>query len=176
MSCAAPAAAGPAPGVGGDGMRSLVLVNVQLSFLGMLFATLQAVAIDGASLARNGLFHGFNKWAVANILLQAVGGLLVAYVVKYTDNIVKGFATALSIVMSLLLSCLFYGVMPASSFLFGVLLVILAFLLYAGAVTLPWAVTACLENVRTAPHAQPHWRSPQTRVLASLSCTYHAYA
>lgn len=179
----------PPPGVGDDGLRSLVLVNVQLSFLGIFFASLQAVLVDGAALAQDGIFHGFNVWAVCNILLQAVGGLLVAYVVKYTDNIVKGFATAVSIVMSLLvrviltvlmlcpvdavprssrclasilcqiistsppvsppqLSCLFYGHLPALSFMVGVVLVIAAFLLYAGAVTLPWAVTACLENVR----------------------------
>lgn len=154
--------AGPPPGVGDDGMRSLVLVNVQLSFLGMLFASVQAIFVDGAALARNGPFNGFNRWAVCNILLQAVGGLLVAYVVKYTDNIVKGFATALSIVLSLLLSCAIYGVAPAPSFLLGVALVICAFLLYAGAVTLPWAVTACLENVRP-PSLQ--------RAAAAASCS-----
>ena len=36
---------------------------------------------------------------------QAFGGLLVACVVQYTDNIVKGFATSLSIIVSSAISC-----------------------------------------------------------------------
>lgn len=38
---------------------------------------------------------------------QAVGGLIVAAVMKYADNILKGFATSLSIVLSSFVSYFF---------------------------------------------------------------------
>ena len=41
--------------------------------------------------------------------LQAFGGLVVAAVVKYADNILKGFATSVSIVVSSLVSFYFLG-------------------------------------------------------------------
>lgn len=40
---------------------------------------------------------------------QAFGGLVVAAVVKYADNILKGFATSVSIVVSSLVSFYFLG-------------------------------------------------------------------
>ncbi len=39
--------------------------------------------------------------------VQAVGGLIVALVMKYADNILKGFATSLSIVLSSVVSYFF---------------------------------------------------------------------
>lgn len=38
------------------------------------------------------------------LFLQALGGLVVAVVIKYADNILKGFATSVSIIMSALIS------------------------------------------------------------------------
>lgn len=35
---------------------------------------------------------------------QALGGLVIAAVIKYADNILKGFATSLSIILSTLIS------------------------------------------------------------------------
>lgn len=40
---------------------------------------------------------------------QAFGGLVVAAVVKYADNILKGFATSVSIIVSSLMSFYFLG-------------------------------------------------------------------
>lgn len=38
------------------------------------------------------------------VFLQALGGLVIAAVIKYADNILKGFATSLSIILSTLIS------------------------------------------------------------------------
>lgn len=40
------------------------------------------------------------------VCVQALGGLIVAMVIKYADNILKGFATSLSIIISALISYL----------------------------------------------------------------------
>lgn len=38
------------------------------------------------------------------VLLNSLGGLVVAMVVKYADNVTKGFATSVSIVLTALVS------------------------------------------------------------------------
>merc|ERR1711920_694159 len=64
--------------------------------------------------------------------LQALGGLVVAAVLKYADNILKCFGNALSIVLSCLLSAVFLReFVPDALFVFGTLLVLVATTLYS---------------------------------------------
>jgi UDP-sugar transporter A1/2/3 len=56
--------------------------------------------VDGDIVYKHGFFFGYNSWTWGAILCQAIGGLIVAVVVKYADNILKGFATSLSIILS----------------------------------------------------------------------------
>ena len=58
------------------------------------------------------------------------GGLLVAVVVKYADNILKGFATSISIVLSTLISVYFFHFGLSFGFLVGAGLVIGAVFMY----------------------------------------------
>ena len=92
-----------------SGNTSLWVRNVQLSvyslfpafFVGVLFK-------DGEEIARSGFFAGYN-WAVwTAIAFQAVGGVIVAFVVNYADNIAKNFATSISIIISFLVSVYFF--------------------------------------------------------------------
>ena len=41
--------------------------------------------------------------------INALGGLLVAVVVKFADNILKGFATSMAIIISAAINVLFFG-------------------------------------------------------------------
>ncbi|KAJ3007133.1 hypothetical protein NUW54_g3662 [Trametes sanguinea] len=81
--------------------------NVQLSLFSLLPA-LVPILFSDASPARPSpgwlqqLFANFGAWAWATVLIQVLGGLLTALVIKYADNILKGFATSLSIVISFL--------------------------------------------------------------------------
>ena len=47
-----------------------------------------------------GFFYGYTIWTCYAVLLSAAGGLVVAVVVRYADNILKGFATSISILVS----------------------------------------------------------------------------
>ncbi|TTJ69854.1 UDP-N-acetylglucosamine transporter [Bagarius yarrelli] len=61
----------------------------------------------------------------------ALGGLVIAAVIKYADNILKGFATSLSIILSTLISYFWLqDFEPTSVFFLGAVLVIVATFLY----------------------------------------------
>ena len=68
---------------------------------------------------------------MAVIFLQGLGGLIVAVVVKYADNILKGFAASFSIVTSCFLSYLVFDFHPNGLFLMGALLVNLSMYMYS---------------------------------------------
>ncbi|KAI9018402.1 nucleotide-sugar transporter-domain-containing protein [Hyaloraphidium curvatum] len=110
---------------------SLWVRNVQLALFsfvpGYLFGVLW---MDGDSVRENGFFHGYNAWAYGAIACQAFGGLIVALVVKYADNILKGFATSISIILSSVASVFLFDFHITLTFLLGSSLVIYATYLY----------------------------------------------
>lgn len=85
--------------------------NVQLSLFSLIPAALPVLFAPH----RAPLLHNFGGWAWATVLIQVFGGLVTAIVIKYSDNILKGFATSLSIVLSFLASvALFdFGITPS---------------------------------------------------------------
>ncbi|TPX33034.1 hypothetical protein SmJEL517_g03979 [Synchytrium microbalum] len=110
---------------------SLWLRNVQLAFFSVIPGFIVGVMwMDGAAVRENGFFYGYNAWTWAAILCQATGGLIVAVVVKYADNILKGFATSLSIVLSCLASVILFDFVVTLTFMVGAGLVIYATYLY----------------------------------------------
>lgn len=83
--------------------------NVQLSFYSLFPALFIGVIFkDGADIARDGFFSGYNWVVWTTIVIQALGGVVVALVVNYADNIAKNFATSISIVVSFLASLWFF--------------------------------------------------------------------
>ena len=84
--------------------------NIQLSFYSLFPALFLGVVFkDGAEITRDGFFSGYNWVVWTAITFQAVGGLLVALVVNYADNIAKNFATSISIIISFVASVWLFG-------------------------------------------------------------------
>jgi len=101
--------------------------NVQMSFYSLFPALFIGVLLkDGREIAQDGFFAGYNSVVWAAIISQACGGLLVAMVVKYADNIAKNFATSISIVLSFFASVWLFDFAITINFLVG-----MAFVLYA---------------------------------------------
>ncbi|KAK2555084.1 UDP-N-acetylglucosamine transporter [Acropora cervicornis] len=88
---------------------SIWMRNVQLGSFGVVFGLMAVMTNDGSQVSRGGFLQGYNRITWIVISLQAFGGLVVAAVVKYADNILKGFATSLSIVVSSFVSFYFLG-------------------------------------------------------------------
>eukprot|EP00981_Chlorochromonas_danica_P006918 scaffold1504_cov172-Ochromonas_danica.AAC.6 len=55
-----------------------------------------AMVLDPDAIMERGLFQGFNVIVLGILILQAVTGLALALVVKYSDNLYKGFVAASS--------------------------------------------------------------------------------
>ena len=109
---------------------SVWLRNVQLGMFGSLTAFVGMLLKDGARINEKGLLFGYNTLVWVVISQQAVGGLIVAVVVKYADNILKGFATSLSIILSCIASVFLFDYVISLKFTVGAALVIAAIYLY----------------------------------------------
>jgi drug/metabolite transporter (DMT)-like permease len=83
--------------------------NCQLCFWS-LFPSLFLGVIwkDGEVIAKTGFFVGYNWVVWTAIGFQAAGGVIVALVINYADNIAKNFATSISILLSCIASVYFF--------------------------------------------------------------------
>ena len=81
--------------------------NIQLSFVSFLIASIGSLIKDSGSIIERGFFADYNPLVLSVILTQALGGMLVAFVVRYTNSIVKGFAASGSIILSCIVSAIF---------------------------------------------------------------------
>jgi UDP-sugar transporter A1/2/3 len=110
--------------------------NVQLSLFSLLPALAPVFLTQRASISFVGngffstLFDNFGAWAWATVIVQVVGGLVTAMVIKYSDNIMKGFATSLSIVISFLASVALFDFQMTITFVLGSSIVLIATWLY----------------------------------------------
>ncbi|KAL3900541.1 MAG: hypothetical protein SGCHY_001272 [Lobulomycetales sp.] len=118
----------------GNGTSSVWVRNIQLSMFSMVPGVIVAYISDGPAIMEHGFSHDFTGWTYAAILCQALGGLIVALVVKHADSILKGFATSISIVLSCIASVYLYDFTITNSFLAGTVLVLLASHLYASVI------------------------------------------
>ncbi|KAJ2950682.1 hypothetical protein O0L34_g8941 [Tuta absoluta] len=106
---------------------SVWMRNVQLSLLSLPFGTATYLFKEG-DLSK--LLVGFDKFVWYLVVLQAAGGLIVAVVVKYADNILKGFATSVAIVISCIVSIYLFDFHLTLQFTIGTFLVIGSIFLY----------------------------------------------
>jgi len=108
---------------------SLWVRNVQLG----LFSIPQAAALmlaDRALISSQGPLIGFTPLVWGVVLLKAFGGLLVAGVVKYADNVLKTYATAIAIILTCIITTITTHVAPSVGFIQGMMLVISSIFLY----------------------------------------------
>jgi solute carrier family 35 (UDP-sugar transporter), member A1/2/3 len=110
---------------------SVWMRNIQLSLLSLPLSLLMTIINDGSNISEKGFFFGYDLFVWFLVLLQATGGLIVAVVVKYADNILKGFATSLAIVLSCIVSIYLFGFQLTLQFTFGTILVIASVFLYS---------------------------------------------
>lgn len=110
---------------------SLWMRNIQMAF----FSVIIALARNRGSASEKPLLHGFTGWVWGIVALQAGGGLLVAATIKYADNVLKGFALAVAVVVSTALSVNVFGTHLSIMFYPGSLVILGSVYIFSNPVT-----------------------------------------
>lgn len=113
------------PPVGG-----LAYFQIQLAMTSLVIEGGWAFITDGATIRERGLWDGFDYKACISVFNSAAGGLTVAAVLKHADAVLKGYATAVSVVLTGLLSMLFFGTTLSVEYALGMVNVFAAIVLY----------------------------------------------
>jgi UDP-sugar transporter A1/2/3 len=109
---------------------SIWVRNFQLAMFASISAAFGVWAKDSEQVKAAGLYQGFSPLVWFVVATEAFGGIVVALVIKYADNILKNFATAVSIVTSVIVSALFLGFEVKPMFVLGAVCVMGAVALY----------------------------------------------
>lgn len=102
---------------------SLWMRNIQMAFFSVCIGFIQYMGLKGDDAAKP-FMHGFTSWVYVLVCLQAGGGLLVAAVIKYADNVLKGMATGVSVCFGSVCSMLLFGTVLSGQFFTGASLVL----------------------------------------------------
>lgn len=103
--------------------------NLQLSAVSIAVCAFDLVR-NASDLWADGFFHGFHAMVWCVIFLQAVGGLTIAAVVRYSDNVVKNFGTSFSLIFSCMISNYMFDQSASLLFYVGVALVVVSVFIY----------------------------------------------
>ena len=136
-----------------NSQTDLWIRNIQLSLFSLIPAALPIIYDLSRREYGSGLFHNFGGWAWSTVFIQVFGGLITAVVIKHADNILKGFATSLSIVISCLASVALFDFPLTFTFALGAGVVLVATWMYNQS-----------GNVLQVGF----WRGPPTIVLSGL--------
>ncbi|VDM98580.1 unnamed protein product [Thelazia callipaeda] len=110
---------------------SVWMRNVQLAIISLPVGLANIFIQDSEKVLERGILIGFDIVVWGMIFLSSLGGLFVAVVIKYADNILKAFATSISIIIACVVSTLFFQFRPSILFLTGTILVIGAIFMYS---------------------------------------------
>lgn len=111
--------------------QSIFIRNIQLGVIGIVVGLVTVGISDGASVHQKGFFYGYDVFVWAVVAIHGVGGIIVAAVQKYADNILKGFAASGAIVIAAAISIYALDFHLSMQFIVGSFLVIVAIYMYS---------------------------------------------
>jgi UDP-sugar transporter A1/2/3 len=107
---------------------SLWMRNFQLAFFSSVIAGFQILyenhKIDVSVQEMKPILYGFDFWVWVLVALQAGGGLLIAAIIKYADNVLKGLSTGVAVAVSTFCSMLIFGTPITLQFAFGATIIL----------------------------------------------------
>ncbi|KAK4474643.1 hypothetical protein MN116_001777 [Schistosoma mekongi] len=83
---------------------SIWMRNLQLALIGVPIGLFGVFIKDASTVKTSGFFYGYTPIVWVIVILQACGGLAIAFVMRYADNILKGFSMGLSVILSMFIS------------------------------------------------------------------------
>lgn len=130
--------------------------NIQMGLPSVVVAVVSTLK-DSAPIAERGFFGGYSNLVWFVVVLQAVGGLNVSFILKYAGSILKGFAAGFATLGSCVAEMALFGFRPTPSFLAG------------GAL-----INAAAYAYSTAPRESPGPRSPKSKSPLPLTTAFEA--
>jgi UDP-sugar transporter A1/2/3 len=100
--------------------------NVQLSLISLPFALFGAVLQLDDSSATRGFMRGFDEFVWGVVICQTAGGIIIAFVMKFANNMLKCLAVAISICLCAIYSVATGSIALTSSLLAGICIVVAA--------------------------------------------------
>eukprot|EP00884_Botryococcus_braunii_P003112 jgi/Botrbrau1/12801/Bobra.117_1s0017.2 len=141
---------------------SLYWQNIQLYSLGVLFNGMGLTLADLNGGAQGGMwtsriFQGYNAVTFAVVANLAFSGLLVSWVTKYADSIMKVYATSMAMFVTMVVSLLFFALRPGLQLILGAFTASISIVLY-------YISPATLSAIAFQRHSAP----PRSSVLEDI--------
>ena len=108
----------------------LAYTQVQLALTSLIIGGTWALVTDWTPITTKGLWYGFDYKACIAAVNSAAGGLTVAAVLKYADAVLKGYATAISVLLTGVLSMVLFGTELSVEYALGMTNLLAAVFLY----------------------------------------------
>mmetsp|Transcript_16815 Transcript_16815/g.35382 ORF Transcript_16815/g.35382 Transcript_16815/m.35382 type:complete len:390 (+) Transcript_16815:124-1293(+) len=105
--------------------------NFHLASWSLILAIIHILSHDLEQVKQYGVFHGFDILVVLVVIMQGVTGFVVSMMIKYADNVLKGFAIAIAAVLATLVSVPLFGASISGSFVVGASIVACAVKMYS---------------------------------------------
>ena len=109
----------------------LAYTQVQLATVSLVIMGCYCTVNEMDQIMDKGLLYGFNGPAVISIFVSSIGGLIVAAVLKFADAVLKGYATAISVILTGVLSMVIFGTQLNVLYFLGIGNTICAVFLYS---------------------------------------------
>jgi len=100
--------------------QSIHWQNIQLYGWGVLFNLLGQSARDPGFLLEMDIHRGFNVWAYAVVVNNALSGLAISALLKYADNIARVYAHAAAMLVTMLASVFLFDQRPTPQLVIAV--------------------------------------------------------
>lgn len=140
---------------------SLWMRNIEMAFFSVCIACVQLLCSTWYK-ANKPFMYGFNKWVWIIAILQAAGGLLVAAVIKYADNVLKGMATGVSVVFATVSSIIFFNTTVSLQFFVGATMILFSVYFFNNDVFFMKNIKTYTNHIYDIDIRFPHPRSIST--------------
>ncbi|KAG7382199.1 hypothetical protein PHYPSEUDO_005127 [Phytophthora pseudosyringae] len=105
--------------------------SAQLYGFGVMFNALGVVLVDSeVLLLSDGFFRGYNGWTLVVVVVNAIGGVFMACILKYLDNIACVYSHSMAMMLTTLLSMVLFAFSPSLEFACGLGVLVLSMYLY----------------------------------------------
>jgi UDP-sugar transporter A1/2/3 len=104
--------------------------NAQMAAFSLAPATAMII-FESLHLKSFDIFEYFGGWALSTVLMNALGGIIVSMVIKYADSVLKAFAIAAAILLTIVVNVVFLGAHFRLASLIGIMTVLCSVFLYS---------------------------------------------